>query len=158
MGSNCLISVDRYLNQDILQSEEATIYCPQIEDGPYFLHLVSTDSSKIKQAENLIREAIIVETITKGSTPVFLFTLYCAELVFCHKCCYSLGMGPTLLFTTALLSQISYTSANCENYRPTKKYNNVNWVYTTRVAKIDLVTIFDCDFRWYWTIDYVINN
>ena len=27
-----------------------------------------------------------------------------------------------------------------------------------RVAKIDLVTIFDCDFRWYWTIDYVINN
>ena len=27
-----------------------------------------------------------------------------------------------------------------------------------RVAKIDLVTIFDCDFQLYWTSDYVINN
>ena len=26
----------------------------------------------------------------------------------------------------------------------------------TRLAKIDLVTIFDCDYRWYCTIDYVI--
>ena len=25
-----------------------------------------------------------------------------------------------------------------------------------RLAKIDLVTIFDCDYRWYCTIDYVI--
>ena len=28
----------------------------------------------------------------------------------------------------------------------------------SRVAKIDLVTIFDGDFWWYWTIDYVIYN
>ena len=27
-----------------------------------------------------------------------------------------------------------------------------------RLAKIDLVTIFDCDYRWYCTIDYVIVN
>ena len=27
-----------------------------------------------------------------------------------------------------------------------------------RVAKIDLVTTFDCDFQLYWTSDYVINN
>ena len=34
------------------------------------------------------------------------------------------------------------------------------WVYfhgnVFRLAKIDLVTIFDCDYRWYCTIDYVI--
>ena len=28
----------------------------------------------------------------------------------------------------------------------------------TRLAKIDLVTIFDCDYRWYCTIDYSIVN
>ena len=28
----------------------------------------------------------------------------------------------------------------------------------SRLAKIDLVTIFDCDYRWYCTIDYVIVN
>ena len=27
-----------------------------------------------------------------------------------------------------------------------------------RLTKIDLVTIFDCDYRWYCTIDYVIVN
>ena len=27
---------------------------------------------------------------------------------------------------------------------------------STRLAKIDLVTIFECDYRWYCTIDYVI--
>ena len=29
---------------------------------------------------------------------------------------------------------------------------------SSRLAKIDLVTIFDCDYRWYCTIDYVIVN
>ena len=29
---------------------------------------------------------------------------------------------------------------------------------TCRLAKIDLVTFFNCDYRWYCTIDYVIVN
>ena len=32
------------------------------------------------------------------------------------------------------------------------------WVRKRRLAKIDLVTIFDCDYWWYCTIDYVIVN
>ena len=32
------------------------------------------------------------------------------------------------------------------------------WSSRSRLAKIDLVTIFDCDYQWYCTIDYVIVN
>ena len=31
-------------------------------------------------------------------------------------------------------------------------------IAVTRLAEIDLVTIFDCDYRWYCAIDYVIVN
>ena len=40
-------------------------------------------------------------------------------------------------------------------------YMYITLYYTyiiVRLAKIDLVTIFDCDYRWYCTIDYVIVN
>ena len=37
-------------------------------------------------------------------------------------------------------------------------FPSVHNVIISRLAKIDLVTIFDCDYRWYCTIDYVIVN
>lgn len=47
-----------------------------------------------------------------------------------------------------------YTSTGTINNYITR---NVKCVLI-RLAKIDLVTIFDCDYRWYCTIDYVIVN
>ena len=35
--------------------------------------------------------------------------------------------------------------------------NKAIGILATRVAKIDLVKIFDCNFQWYWTIEYAIN-
>ena len=38
------------------------------------------------------------------------------------------------------------------------QYMYIQAISVDRLAKIDLVTIFDCVYRWYCTIDYVIVN